>query len=84
MKTPAQKITGAFHPKIALGIDEGLVRLLVGSHNLTEHGAKLNLEITGFYEIPLTENNTNTIKNLSGNQIDWYSPRISRSYYYAS
>jgi len=62
---PAQNVAGAFHPKIALGIDEGLVRLLVGSHNLTENGAKYNLEITGFYEIPLTENNSLILDEIS-------------------
>jgi hypothetical protein len=62
---PAYNVAGAFHPKIALGIDEGLVRLLVGSHNLTENGAKYNLEITGFYEIPLTENNNLVLNEIS-------------------
>ncbi len=47
-------ITGhAFHLKVALAIDDDIIRLLVGSHNLTEYGTKYNLEITGFYEIPL-------------------------------
>ena len=62
---PAYKIKGAFHPKIAIGIDEGLVKLLVGSHNLTENGAKYNLEITGFYEIPITEDNKPVIDEMA-------------------
>jgi hypothetical protein len=62
---PAHNVVGAFHPKIALGVDEGLLRLLVGSHNLTENGAKYNLEITGFYEIPLTENNNLILNEMS-------------------
>lgn len=62
---PAQNIAGAFHPKIALGLDEGLIRLLVGSHNLTEYGTRYNLEITGFYEIPLTEENSPILNEIS-------------------
>jgi hypothetical protein len=62
---PAHNVEGAFHPKTALEIDEGLVRLLVGSHNLTENGAKYNLEITGFYEISLTENNSLILSEIS-------------------
>jgi hypothetical protein len=62
---PACNIERSFHPKVALGVDEGLVRLLVGSHNLTEHGTKFNLEITGFYEIPLIENNTQVLTEIS-------------------
>ena len=62
---PASNVAGAFHPKVAVGVDEGLVRLLVGSHNLTEHGTKFNLEITGFHEIPLIENNTPVLVEIS-------------------
>lgn len=62
---PAQNVVGAFHPKTAIGIDEGIVKLLVGSHNLTENGTKYNLEITGFYEIPLTEDNSLILNEIS-------------------
>jgi hypothetical protein len=62
---PAQNVAGAFHPKVALGIEEGLVRLLIGSHNLTENGAKYNLELTGFYEFSLTENNSLILNEIS-------------------
>jgi hypothetical protein len=62
---PASNVSGAFHPKVAIGVDEGLVRLLVGSHNLTEYGTQYNLEITGFYEISLTEENSKILNEIS-------------------
>lgn len=63
---PASNVSGAFHPKVAICVDEGLVRLLVGSHNLTEYGTQYNLEITGYYEIPLTEDNSQVLNEISG------------------
>lgn len=62
---PACNIKAAFHPKVAIGLDEGMLKLLVGSHNLTEYGAKYNLEITGFYEIPLLETHAEVIQEIS-------------------
>ena len=62
---PAHNIKGSFHPKVTMGLDEGILKLLVGSHNLTEAGVKYNLEITSYYEIPLLETFTEIIQGVS-------------------
>ncbi len=62
---PAHNVTMAFHPKVAIGVDDGVLKLLVGSHNLTEGGIKYNLEITGFYEIPISKEYEAIVSNVS-------------------
>ena len=62
---PAYDIKGAFHPKVTIGIEDGCLKLLIGSHNLTRNGVKSNLEITSFYEIPLLENYKSIIQGIS-------------------
>ena len=62
---PATKISGNFHPKIAIGVKDEFTNILLGSHNLTESGIKYNLELTSFFEIPIINDYENTLMNIS-------------------
>ncbi len=62
---PAYNIGRRFHPKVTIGLEDGILKVLLGSHNLTQKGVKENLEITGLIRIPLCQTYEEQLQEIS-------------------